>query len=200
MTASELASALHARRTGKGKWVALCPAHGDHTPSLHIAEGRKRPIVLRCMSQGCSTKAILEAIGLSWEAVMGDSRVSFNPAESRRWRRETIFHDWVKSEWSPKLKQALTIPSPDCAETAYGHWPELSSKNASFARNLISEYWRRRSMAYPDEAKIRQQRDGVHRAILKHGWDAIWAKYLSTERGKMAVQQYGIDPPQGGTT
>jgi hypothetical protein len=65
MTASQLASMLRARKTGKDRWMAKCPAHPDRQPSLAIAEGRKG-IVIRCMSQGCETRDILNALGLSW--------------------------------------------------------------------------------------------------------------------------------------
>ena len=65
MTAAELARTVRARRTGKGKWVARCPAHPDRTPSMAIAEGKKG-VLVRCMSQGCDTKSILDALGLGW--------------------------------------------------------------------------------------------------------------------------------------
>ena len=185
MTASELASALHARRTGKGKWVALCPAHGDHTPSLHIAEGRKRPIVLRCMSQGCSTKAILEAIGLSWEAVMGPGEVT--PEMRGRMRQEHRIAELQRRRVWFLLAWAADAPSNrrywwKCVQNCDAEIQELSDK------------------LNPDGVKIRGQRERVARAMEKFGVDAMLERWMQTERGKMAVQQYGIDPPQGGTT
>jgi hypothetical protein len=66
MTASEFARLLNARRVGKGKWIAKCTAHPDRTPSLSIAEGRRVPVVIRCMSQNCDPRAILDAMGLRW--------------------------------------------------------------------------------------------------------------------------------------
>ena len=131
MTASELASALHARRTGKGTWVALCPAHGDHTPSLHIAEGRKRPIVLRCMSQGCSTKAILEAIGLSWEAVMGPGEVT--PEMRGRMRQERRIAELQRRRVWFLLAWAADAPSNrrywwKCVQNCDAEIQELSDK------------------------------------------------------------------------
>ena len=65
MTASELARLLHARRIGKGKWQARCPAHPDRKPSLAIAEGRKG-VLIKCMSHGCETKDILAVLGLTF--------------------------------------------------------------------------------------------------------------------------------------
>lgn len=44
---------------------AKCPAHDDHVASLTWAAGKTQPIVLRCQA-GCSTDAILAALGLAW--------------------------------------------------------------------------------------------------------------------------------------
>jgi hypothetical protein len=58
-----LISRLHARRSGKG-WIAKCPAHDDHTPSLSIDEGGDGRVLLKCHA-GCDTDAVLSAIGLT---------------------------------------------------------------------------------------------------------------------------------------
>lgn len=72
MTASEFAALLHAKRIGRGKWLAKCPAHGDKRPSLSIAEGRKHPVVFKCMSQGCTQDEVLRAMGLTWKNILGE--------------------------------------------------------------------------------------------------------------------------------
>lgn len=69
MTAADIARLLNARKVGRGKWIAKCVAHPDRNPSLSIAEGNKVPVVLKCMSAGCETSAILAAMGLSWDAL-----------------------------------------------------------------------------------------------------------------------------------
>lgn len=76
MTAADFASLLNARRIGRGKWIAKCPVHGDHRPSLSIGEGRKRPILFVCMSQGCSPESILQAMGLTWQDILGPRAVT----------------------------------------------------------------------------------------------------------------------------
>ena len=63
MTAEAFAHQLNGRRTGKG-WMARCPAHDDHTPSLSINDGRDGRTVLNCYA-GCSYKSILEAMHLT---------------------------------------------------------------------------------------------------------------------------------------
>jgi hypothetical protein len=43
-------------------YVALCPAHDDHNPSLGVFV-KGETICVKCRSQGCDTRAILKAIG-----------------------------------------------------------------------------------------------------------------------------------------
>lgn len=52
------------RRCGDG-YLARCPAHADHAPSLSIRQGADGRILLHCWA-GCATAAVLEALGLAW--------------------------------------------------------------------------------------------------------------------------------------
>jgi len=56
-----LAERLDAKRVG-GTWMARCPAHEDHTPSLAIKDG-DTGVVFRCHA-GCSQDAVLGALGI----------------------------------------------------------------------------------------------------------------------------------------
>jgi hypothetical protein len=58
-----LVQRLHAQRSGKG-WIAKCPTHDDHMPSLSIDEGADGRALLNCHA-GCTTANILAAIGLT---------------------------------------------------------------------------------------------------------------------------------------
>jgi hypothetical protein len=55
------------KNTGKGRWVAPCPAHNDKSPSLAIREGDDGRALVYCFA-GCSTGEVLSAIGME----MGD--------------------------------------------------------------------------------------------------------------------------------
>jgi hypothetical protein len=55
------------KRSGSG-YLARCPAHDDHSPSLSIGVGKDGRILLHCWA-GCGTKAILAALGMSWSDV-----------------------------------------------------------------------------------------------------------------------------------
>lgn len=91
MTAAQLASLLHARRIGKGRWVARCPAHPDRNPSLAVAIGKSTPVVLKCMSAGCDIRSILAALGLSfrdlYDRPLAQGNYAAIEAERERQRR-----------------------------------------------------------------------------------------------------------------
>jgi hypothetical protein len=59
---------LRAVTKTRNGWDALCPGHGDEHPSLGISEGDDGTVLLKCRSNGCTAKSIVEAIGLT----MGD--------------------------------------------------------------------------------------------------------------------------------
>ena len=86
MTAADFASLLRARRIGRGRWVAKCPAHPDKRPSLSIAVGKKTDLVFKCMSHGCTQDEVLAAMGLTWRDVLGEREV--DPQVLRRMRLE----------------------------------------------------------------------------------------------------------------
>jgi hypothetical protein len=51
------------RETGRGRWLARCPAHADRSPSLSIAEGDDGRILLFCHA-GCGAADIVAGVGL----------------------------------------------------------------------------------------------------------------------------------------
>ena len=59
LSAESLAHALNARRNGSG-WLAKCPAHDDHHPSLRINE-RDGKVLIKCWS-GCSQEDVIAAL------------------------------------------------------------------------------------------------------------------------------------------
>lgn len=76
-----------ARLSGVSKtgdqWEALCPAHDDSNPSLHVSVGRSQPVVLNCKA-GCRTDEVLRALGLEWDAVLTDDQAADKPPLSKR--------------------------------------------------------------------------------------------------------------------
>lgn len=67
MSASILLNRLDGvKQTGKGRWIACCPAHRDKRPSLAIRELDDGRVLLHDFA-GCETSSILAVIGLSLE-------------------------------------------------------------------------------------------------------------------------------------
>ena len=54
----------NARRNGRG-FMARCPSHEDKKNSLSITPSESGNILMKCMA-GCSTKSVIDAVGLTW--------------------------------------------------------------------------------------------------------------------------------------
>jgi hypothetical protein len=66
------------RRTGEGKFVALCPAHQEKTPSLQIRlEGHR--IMVHCFGCGAGGEEVCRALGLRLSDLFTDERTSRAP-------------------------------------------------------------------------------------------------------------------------
>lgn len=87
MTASEIGRLLHAKRSGKGKWMAKCPHHEDRMASLSITDmgnGRTR---LKCFA-GCAQGDVVRSAGLKWSdlrpgEVSAEIRARMNARDER---------------------------------------------------------------------------------------------------------------------
>lgn len=53
------------RRVG-GQYLARCPVHEDHRPSLAVRELPDGKVLLRCHA-GCETRQVLDALDLRWK-------------------------------------------------------------------------------------------------------------------------------------
>lgn len=51
-------------------WLVECPGHADSKPSLRVAVSDKGKVLLRCRA-GCETRAVLDAMGLSFGDLTG---------------------------------------------------------------------------------------------------------------------------------
>jgi hypothetical protein len=70
------------KRTGKGKWVARCPAHDDRGPSLAISELDDERVLVHCFA-GCSTHEVLGAVGLDMAALFPPREIQHGKPERR---------------------------------------------------------------------------------------------------------------------
>ena len=58
---------------GAGRFMALCPAHKDKTPSLSISQGNNGKTVLNCLA-GCETKDVLGKVGLKMKDLFANDQ------------------------------------------------------------------------------------------------------------------------------
>jgi len=58
-------------KAGVRGYMARCPAHDDRDPSMNVDQGVGGRVILRCYA-GCSTQAILDALGLTWGHLFPD--------------------------------------------------------------------------------------------------------------------------------
>jgi len=82
---SEVLSRLENVRKVAGQYLASCPAHEDSSPSLAVRAG-DTGIVVYCHA-GCTTKAVLAAIDLTWNDLFWDRKTS-REAKKRPWNAE----------------------------------------------------------------------------------------------------------------
>ena len=57
---------------GEGGWMACCPGHDDHNPSMHVNVGADGRILVKCFT-GCSTEDIVAGMGLKLKDLMPDT-------------------------------------------------------------------------------------------------------------------------------
>lgn len=68
MNSATIAKALGGYRAGAA-WMARCPAHDDHTPSLSVRDGKNGRVLVHCFA-GCDQRDVITALselGL-WDA------------------------------------------------------------------------------------------------------------------------------------
>lgn len=84
MNADALLSRLdRVKRTGPGRWIARCPAHGDKSPSLSIRECDDGRVLLHDFA-GCSIEEVLGAVGLTFDALFPERPIDHHVKRERR--------------------------------------------------------------------------------------------------------------------
>lgn len=79
-----LAQCKKVRETGRGTWVACCPAHEDKNPSMTVRELADGMVLVHCFA-GCGAGDIISAVGLQFDDLFPDKlERDFVPAQTRR--------------------------------------------------------------------------------------------------------------------
>lgn len=67
----DLAGALHGLRQAGGGFVARCPAHDDHKPSLSLTVEDSGRVLVHCHA-GCDQQSVIDALGIDPAALRGN--------------------------------------------------------------------------------------------------------------------------------
>lgn len=78
------------KSTGSGKYIALCPAHPDKSPSLGIKQTDEGKILIHCFS-GCDASSIVAAVGLDLSGLMPESSSYQKGAKPPRFNKHELF-------------------------------------------------------------------------------------------------------------
>jgi hypothetical protein len=71
------------KRTGRGRWVARCPAHDDGSPSLSITETDDERVLLHCFV-GCPAADVLRAVRLTFSDLYPERATDHHRPPHRR--------------------------------------------------------------------------------------------------------------------
>ena len=114
LTAEGIAGGLEgARRNGKG-WMACCPAHDDHNPSLSLTDG-EGGVLVHCHA-GCSQESVIAAL---------------------RWRGL-----WPKPESEPPRKTTYTYQHADGTPAFHVHRTDYPGGRKKIVQQLPDGQWK----------------------------------------------------------
>jgi len=99
------------RQVGRSRFTALCPAHEDRSPSLSVALGADRRVLVFCFA-GCRAEEILRAIGLTWAALFSADGRSPRPrrAPAGESEQERTCREILEREARAAARRARWLP------------------------------------------------------------------------------------------
>jgi hypothetical protein len=173
-----IAEALHAKRTGPGRWMARCPAHDDRTPSLSISE-RNGKALLHCFA-GCEQRAVIEA--LRARGLWPERKTEWLPREQYRQERKRRDSYREAERWKNALLLVLEHARRDA-------WHEFLDCDAAGKKDERAEALTRLFELASEHRRIRNL----------NGAELLMAYAESLERdpkGVAAVLNYALDDDQ----
>jgi putative DNA primase/helicase len=103
-------------RETKSGYSCHCPAHDDDSPSLSVDQNADGEVLLHCHA-GCSTEAILDALGMDWSDLYPEEKsMSWDPFEEGERVDDYVYHD---ADGDPVLK-VIRFKNADREHPAYG--------------------------------------------------------------------------------
>jgi hypothetical protein len=91
------------KRTGKGRFIACCPAHGDKHPSLAIRETDNGVILLHCFA-GCDVGSVVGALGMKVSDLYPKNEASNRKTEKRTFNASDLL---ILASWESLLASII---------------------------------------------------------------------------------------------
>lgn len=91
------------KRTGNGRFIARCPAHGDKHPSLAIRETDDGVILLHCFA-GCDVGSVVGALGMDLSDLYPKSEASNRKLEKRPFNASDLL---ILAAWESLLASII---------------------------------------------------------------------------------------------
>ncbi len=110
------------QRSGNG-WRARCPACEGRSRKLSVAESGDR-VLVHCFG-GCESSAVLQAVGLSWAAIMPPRTWPVSPEERRKARRAIRECGWSAALQTLALESRVVL----IAARQLARWEPLNEED-----------------------------------------------------------------------
>jgi DNA primase len=110
VSANDLLQNLKHRKIRDNQWVAVCPAHDDKSPSLHIAQKEDGRILIHCKA-GCGANEVLGALGLDWSTLFPETDENFGAWRPRV--QESKIDDFVVEIFEADIALGKPVSAAD---------------------------------------------------------------------------------------
>lgn len=139
--------------SGKGRWVACCPAHADKSPSLSISETADGTVLIHCFA-GCKSADVVSSAGLELSSLF-PGNLSFAAQLCYRRKSLTSARDHCRLLLDIAQANATTLDVDDLlvAAKAEGDLPKIEGELQAIDEQL--------GQAKPDNVFIPDARDYV---------------------------------------
>ena len=133
--------------TADGKWVARCPAHDDHNPSLGVATGNDGRILVKCYA-GCSAESVVQAMGLKMSDLMPPDTRTNGGRKSRKAPPAVSVDDLVKPK--PSASKAAKTKDYGKLVEAYDYQDESGAAVFRVERRIKADGKKTFVQMHPD--------------------------------------------------
>lgn len=95
-------------KKGLNQWQALCPAHGDKTPSLAITECHDGTVLVKCWA-GCQANEIVKALGLTLKDLFNHSTNSNHSHRTSGYKKQPHQKAIQHEQWIAEIAYSQLV-------------------------------------------------------------------------------------------